>query len=257
MLEQMAGFLFAFFSHPNIVGIGLALVFGAIWLAIYQPPLFKKPWLWAVMTGSAILTPIAFAIWLFPATKGIIEPYVNLLSRKVFMDWILLAGLVPLSVAGLIQVGFKLIPVAIYRWYQDRKLDPKIGLAAGAMAGAGFGIMEAAWTHNYIFALGWTWEAVETQGIVALAGFWERFFVVGWNIGICALAGWGLAKGKGWQSYLLATLLFVLLNYTSYLISEEIVTPEIGQLIIAIWALLVTGMALWLTGRKGKSVALH
>jgi hypothetical protein len=257
MLEQMLSFWQGMFSHPSIIGIGLAMGFGAIWLAIYRPPLFKKPWLWAVMAGSAILAPIAFAIWNFPATRGIIQFYVNPLGREVFFNWILLAGLVPLSVAGLIQVGFKLIPVIIYWWYQDRKLDPKIGLAAGAVAGAGFGIIEAVWTHDYIFASGWTWAAVETQGLVALAGFWERFFVVGWNVAACALAGWGLAKGKGWQFYLLATLLFVLLNYTSYLISEKIVKPEVGEMIVAAWAFLVTGVALWLSERKEKPVACN
>ena len=257
MLERMLAFLLGFFSNPNIIGIGLALIFGAVWLAIYRPPLFKEPWLWAIMAGSAILTPIALVIWTFPVTEGIIQFYVNPLGREVFLDWVLLAGLVPLSVAGLIQVGFKLIPVVIYWWYKERRLDPKIGLAAGAVAGAGFGIIETIGTHNYIFASGWTWAAVETQGVIALVGFWERFFMVGWNVGTCALAGWGLAKGKGWQFYLLTSVLFVILNYTSYLISKKIIELWTGEVIVAVWALLVTGGTLWLSRRKEKSVARH
>ncbi len=56
MLEQMVGFFVSGFANPNIVGISLAIVFGAIWLAGYRPPLFKKHWLWAVLVSSAILS---------------------------------------------------------------------------------------------------------------------------------------------------------------------------------------------------------
>ena len=51
-LEQMVGFFLSFFANPSALGIGLAIAFGAIWLAPYRPPLFKRPWLWVVLVVS-------------------------------------------------------------------------------------------------------------------------------------------------------------------------------------------------------------
>lgn len=249
MLQKMIFFLGYFFENPSIIGICLALVFGAAWLALYRPPLFKDPWLWAVMAGSAILTPIAIDLTAFPVNNWIMQLYGNFWSQEVIAHWILLAGILPLFVAGLVQAGCKLVPVVIYWWYKDRKIDPKLGLAAGAVAGAGFGILEAQWGNNYIMATGWSWDLIQSQGIVALAGFWGRFFVVGWNIATCALTGWGLAKGKGWHLYLLASFLFVLFNYADYLVGTEVLGPVAAYLIVAVWGLLVTGAALWLRAR--------
>ena len=56
MAEEMVAFFASWFANPSIVGIGLAIAFGAIWLAGYWPPLFKKHWLWAVLVSSAILS---------------------------------------------------------------------------------------------------------------------------------------------------------------------------------------------------------
>jgi hypothetical protein len=53
VVEYMLSFLASFFANPSAWGIGLAVVFGAIWLTAYWSPLFKKPWLWAVLVGSA------------------------------------------------------------------------------------------------------------------------------------------------------------------------------------------------------------
>jgi len=255
MLEQMLNFLGHFFSNPSFLGIGLALIFAAIWLAIYRPPLIKDPWLWAVMAGSATLTPIALTITAFPVSIWITQLYRAWFGEQVFSQWILLAGLLPLLVAGLVQIGFMLVPVVIYWWRKNKKLTPNLGLAAGAVAGAGFGILEAQWVHNQLLADGYIWGIVQSQGIIALSVFWGRFFLIGWDVGACALAGWGLAKGKGWQFYLLASVLFVLLNYTEYLVGKELVEPIVGYLIVTVWALLVTGAALWLSIRKERSEA--
>ncbi|MFC2042107.1 hypothetical protein ACFLTV_01205, partial [Chloroflexota bacterium] len=62
MLEKMIEFFVSGFYFPGItltgllLGIGLGIAFGAIWLAGYWPPLFRKYWLWLVMAGSAILS---------------------------------------------------------------------------------------------------------------------------------------------------------------------------------------------------------
>ena len=255
MIEGMLGFLVYFFSNPSIVGICLALIFGAFWLAIYRPPVRKEPWLWAVMGGGAVLIPIAIAIAAFPVSIWITQFYKSWLGEQVFSEWLLLAGLLPLLIAGLVRIGLMLLPVVVFWWYKGRNIEPSLGLAAGAVAGAGAGILAAQWKHDYILASGFTWATVQSQGVIALSAFWGSFFEIGWHIGVCALAGWGLAKDKGWQFYLLASFLYVLFYYTEYLVAKELVEPIVAYMIIAAWALLVTGVALWLSGRKEKSKA--
>ena len=66
MLENMVDFFLSWFSAPSIVGIGLAIVFGAVWLVGYWPPLFKRPWLWTVLVISAFLSLIAVAFIQIP-----------------------------------------------------------------------------------------------------------------------------------------------------------------------------------------------
>jgi RsiW-degrading membrane proteinase PrsW (M82 family) len=153
---------------------------------------------------------------------------------------------------GLVREGFKLLPVVVYWWRNGRDIEPKLGLAAGAVSGAGFGIFEAQWTLNYILATGWSWEYVQMKGVTALGGFWETFFIIGVNVASCALAGWGLARGRWWQFYLLAALVYLIPNYTYVLVSKELITGVQAELLIAAWALMVTGVVLWLREREPK-----
>jgi len=253
MAQQMLAFFVYFFSNPSILGISLALVFGAIWLACYRPPLITKPWLWAVLAAGAILAPIAITVAAFPLRFGISWVYGSFWSRETLAQWALLASLPSMYLFGLVREGFKLLPVVVYWWRKGRNIEPKLGLAAGAVSGAGFGILEAQWTLNYIITSGWSWEKVQIEGLVALAGFWETFFVIGVNVAACALAGWGLAKGWGWQFYLIAAFIFVLLNYGTVLVSSGLISAVQAEFLIAALAFLVTGVALWLGERKAKT----
>jgi len=255
MIQQMGYFLESFFANPNIWGIGLAIIFGAIWLACYRPPMFRKPWLWAVLAGSAVLTLAAVTFIQIPLQIWNGQLLNHFWSQEVLLRWLLLAGVSSVLLSGLVQEGSKLVPVVIYWWRKGRNIDPKLGLAIGAVSGVGFGIFEAQWVNNVIFASGWSWEAVQANGVVALAGFWERFFVIGCHTASCALAGWGLAKGWGWQFYLLASFLHAFLNYSALLLQAGLVSAVQAELLIAAWTLLVTGGALWLRERKLAPVA--
>jgi RsiW-degrading membrane proteinase PrsW (M82 family) len=166
------------------------------------------------------------------------------------MRWLLLAGIPGVLLSGLVQEGAKLVPIVVYWWRKGRNIDPKLGLAIGAVAGMGFGVFEAVWVHNIIFASGWTWEAVQTGGLVALAPFWERFFTVAFHTASCALAGYGLAKGWGWQFYLIASFLHGSLNYSVILLQSGTLTIVRVEIFIAIVVVLVTVWALWLRWRK-------
>jgi hypothetical protein len=253
MIQQMLAFFVFFFSNPSVLGIGLAVVFGAIWLACYRPPLIAKPWLWAVLAAGAILAPIAIAVTMFPLRFGISWVYGSFWSQETLAQWALLASLPSMYLFGLVREGFKLLPVVAYWWRKGRDIEPKLGLAAGAVSGAGFGILEAQWTLNYIISSGWSWETVQIQGIVALAGFWESFFVIGVHVASCALAGWGLARGWGWKFYLLAAFVYLFPNYSYVLLTKELITGVQAEFLIAAWALIATGVVFWLRERKSKT----
>ena len=261
MLEGMIAFFVSWFIYPNILwnqvllGIGLAIVFGAVWFAPYWTPILKKPWAWAVLAGSAILSLAAVTFVQIPLQVWAGQALNHFWSQEVLMRWLLLAGIPAVLLSGLVQEGSKLVPVVIYWWRKGRNIDPKLGLAIGAVAGLGLGVFEAVWVHNTIFAAGWSWEAVQTGGLVALAGFWERFFAVAFHIAASALAGYGLAKGWGWQFYLLAAFLHAFLNYSVVLLQSGIFTIVHVEIFVAVWAVLVTGGALWLRWRKTNELA--
>jgi len=250
MLEYMVDFFLSWFSAPSIVGLGLAIVFGAIWFTPYWTPILKKPWLWAVLVSSAILSLAAVSFIQIPLQIWASQALNHFWSQEVLVSWLLLVGIPAILLSGLVQEGSKLVPVVIWWWRSGRDIDPKLGLAIGAVAGLGLGVFEAVWVHNAIFASGWTWEAVQTGGLVVLAGFWERFFAVAFHIGVSALAGYGLAKGWGWQFYLMASFLHGFLNYSAVLFGAGIFTVVQIEIYVAVVAVLVTGGALWVRWRK-------
>jgi RsiW-degrading membrane proteinase PrsW (M82 family) len=253
VIQQMLDFLPYFFASPSVLGWGLAVIFGAIWLACYRPPLISKPWLWAVLAAGAVVAPIAIAVTVFPLRAGITWVCSHLWSTETIAQWTFLLSALSMFLWGLVREGFKLLPVVGYWWYEGKGIDPKLGLVVGAISGAGFGILESQWTLNYIIASGWSWDAVQIQGITVLAGFSESFFMVGIHIASCALAGWGLARGWGWQFYLLAAFIYLVPNYSYVLTTKELITGGQAELLIAVWALVVTGVALWLRERKSKA----
>ena len=255
MVQYTVGFFVSFFQNPSALGIGLAIAFGAIWLAGYRPPLFKRPGLWAVLVSSAILALAAASFIQIPLQIWTGQALGHFWSGEVLLTWILLAGIPQILLSGLVQEGAKLVPVVVCWWRSSKNIDPKLGLAIGAVAGAGFGIFEAQWAHNAIFASGWTWEAVQTGGVMALAGFWERFFAVAFHIAASALAGYGLAKGWGWQFYLIASCLHGLLNYSVVLMQSGLFTVVHVEIYAAVVAVLVTAWALWLRWRKEAAEA--
>jgi RsiW-degrading membrane proteinase PrsW (M82 family) len=261
LIDDMINYFKSFFQNPSASGIylaisiGLAIAFGAVWLAGYRPQLFKKPWLWAVLASSAFLTLAAISFIQIPLQYWVQQALSQFWSQESSMRWLLLAGIPLMLLSGLVQEGSKMVPVVVYWWRSGKNIDPKLGLAIGAVAGAGFAIFEAQYFHNIIFAYGWTWEWVQTYGFVALLGFWERFFTVAAHIAFPALAGYGLAKGWGWQFYLIASGLHGLLNYSIVLQAAGVLTDIHAEIYIAVVAVLVTAWALWLRWRKKTAMA--
>jgi RsiW-degrading membrane proteinase PrsW (M82 family) len=250
MAEYTVGFFLSFFANPGALGIGLAIAFGAIWLAPYRPPLRSRPGLWPIFVASAFLALAAASFVQIPLQLLAGQALGNFWSEEVIMSRILLFGIPQILLSGLVQEGAKLVPIVFYWRREGKKLDPKMGLVVGAVAGAGFGMFEAQWVHNTVFATGWSWEAVQTGGLMALAPFGERFFVVAAHTAFSALAGYGLARGKGWQFYLIASGLHALLNYSAALVQAGTLTMIQLEIYVAVVAMAVTGWALWLRWRK-------
>jgi RsiW-degrading membrane proteinase PrsW (M82 family) len=260
MWQQMIGFLKSFFEYPGLkwdltlVAIGLAVAFGAIWLCAHWPPLFKKPWLWVVMVVSAFLALLAVTFVQIPLQWWTGQALQHFWTQQVLVNWLLLAGVPGILLSGLVQEGAKMVPEVVWWWRSGRNLSPKLGLAIGAIAGAGFGIFEAFWVHGRLFAAGWTVQAIQTDGFMGIAGFWERFFVVGFHIAASALAGWGLAKGKGWQFYLVASGLHALLNYVVLFLQKGTFTLVQVETWVAVVAVLVAAWALFIRWGRDEEV---
>ncbi len=256
--EQMQQFFRSWFIYPDLewklmlVGIGLALAFGAFWLVCHWPPLFKKPWLWAVAVFSAFFTLLAVVYVQIPLQYYAGQALTKLWDQATLMDWLLLAGIPGILLSGLVQEGAKMVPMVAWWWRSDNKIDPRLGLAIGAMAGVGFGVFEAVWAHNQVFMSGWTWGEVELSGLIALSPFWDRFWVIAFHMGASALAGYGLAKGKGWQFYLIAGGLHSLINYVVLPYRTGDMTFNQVEIYVAGVAALVTAWVLWLRWKKRK-----
>ena len=219
--DAMVNFLKSWFIFPGLewdlmlVAIGLAIAFGAVWLLGYWTPVFKKVWFWPVMVGSAFLTLLAVTFVQMPLQYYTDQALTNYWDRITLAEWLLLTGIPTVLYSGLVQEAAKLVPIAVWWRASGRNITPGMGLVIGAAAGAGFGIFEAFWAHGNLFNAGWTTRFITLYGFDGIMTFWERFFVVGFHIAASALAGYGLAKGKWWQYYLIAAGLHALMYYSS------------------------------------------
>jgi RsiW-degrading membrane proteinase PrsW (M82 family) len=252
----MAYFFLYFFNNPSILGWGLAIIFTAIWLACYRPPLFSKLWLWGVFFAAAVLAPVAIDITSFPIGYGLSTLLRSLMSQETIQSWSWLLSIPSIFIFGLVWEGAKLLPVAVYWWWADKEVEPKLGLLVGVVAGAGFGWLLSQWTFNYFIASNnWTWQLLQVEGFPAISAFFEGFFTLGLNVASTALAGWGLAKGWGWKFYLVACSVFLVANYTTVLVGLELISALQAQFFIATWALIVAAVSLWLLEKKTKTKA--
>jgi RsiW-degrading membrane proteinase PrsW (M82 family) len=204
------------------------------------------------MILSALFTWTAIAFIQIPLQSWAGQALLHFWNQFTILKWLLLAGIPSILLSGLVQEGAKMVPVVFFWLSNDRYINVRSGLITGAIAGAGFGIFEAIWVHNTIFESGWTWQAVQTNGYIALLGFQERFFTVGFHIAVSALACYGLAKGLGWQFYILASLLHGIVNYGAILTQKMILNTIGVEIYIAALAVALTAIVLWLRWR-GRS----
>jgi RsiW-degrading membrane proteinase PrsW (M82 family) len=261
VINQSVDFFTSAFSFPGLNGklimlaIGLGLFFGAIWLFPYWPPVIRKPRIWIIGIVSAFLTWTAIAFIQIPLQTWTGRAWLHFWNQSTLNDWLLLVGIPQILLSGLVQEGAKLVPVVFYWRRKQRSLAPRFGLILGSVSGAGFGVFEAIWVFNSIFASGWTWQMVEINGFIGLAGFWERFFSIAFHIAVSALAGYGLARGWGWQFYLISSFLHGLTNYSVLLLQNGDLGIIQVEIYIAVLAVIITAVVIglrWYKPRPGS-----
>ncbi len=228
----------------------MALVFGAFWLLLLAPLGWRKISLWLLFIGGAIVFIPAIALVQLPLQRSLSQFIVALVGAQTYQQDILVLAIPAVLVSGLVQEAAKLIPVYVYWEMRKRQILPKFGLSLGALAGAGFGVFEAQWLLNGIFAQGFNLGWVSTFGLAVLAGFWERFFTVAFHTASGALLGWGTAGRKARLFFLLTTFWHFVLNYTVVLYQTGIMTSVQTEFAIAVAADLIFFAAFLLRWRS-------
>jgi len=260
--EQMVEFGKSWFYYPGLewhlmlIAFGLALAFGAVWLLAHWPPLFKNRWLWVVGIFSAFFTLAAIIFIQIPLQYGINKGINAVFDSQTVQSWLLLIGLPLVLASGFVQEAAKIVPIIFWK-RRAGGISPLMGMAIGALAGAGFGIFEAFYGIGSTLNAGWTTAAIQSDGFIGISPFWERFFTVAFHISVSAIAGYGVARGKAVMFYVIAALLHSLVNYSSiiyqyWFISTggifgggHIAIVEM-ETYIAVIAVLVTGVAMLL-----------
>lgn len=256
MLSQMTSFFNSAFYFAGthwdaiLLSISLGLVFGAVWLFFYLPPLFKKHWFWAVAAVSAILTWTAIAFVQIPLQNWYVDAVTHFWSQTDLTNWYLLVAFPLVLISGIVQEATKLAPVLFCWWRSKKSFTPRFSLMLGAVSGAGFGVFEAIWVHNQIFVNGVSWSVVDNYAM----GLWERVFGVAFNIAVSALTGYGIAKKKGWLFWVIAAFLHGISNYSAILIDDNKLTVMQCELYLTFIAVAVTAFALWLRWSPEKEI---
>jgi len=239
VFSQIFTQLSAYFRYVTLSGSGLSLLFGLLWLLLYRPPLFKQPRLWLVMLGGGLAGVLAVSVIQTPLSSLINK----LWHEGAGVGRLLLVGLLSVVTIGLTQEGAKLLPLLVLRSRQGGQLDEQQGLSAGAVSGFGYGFLETFYVMNFLFDTGWNWDVLGNEYPALVLTGLERICMLGLNMGLSALAGWGLARGKGLRFFLLAAGLHALAAFISFLtanLSFPVVLTELALMVIIIVLTVVT-----------------
>jgi RsiW-degrading membrane proteinase PrsW (M82 family) len=268
--EQMSAFFKSWFDYPGITAgqmisaVIIGIVFGAVWLLFFWPSFSKKIWFWPLMIITGLLTILGISFIQIPLQNWASQGLSKIFDENTLVDWFLITGMPTVLITGLVQEAFKSIPVTVWWWRSGRTLTPKMGLIIGAVAGAGFGIFEAIWDGASVLGGGWTFDAVSTYGFSGgMYPFIIRIFCVGFHIAASALVGYGLAKRKWWQYFLIAAVLHALLNYSTilsmyltYVKPQEWLGALHVEIYIAVIAVIATAWALVIRWRKEPEIPI-
>jgi len=260
MLEQILRIFTTFYKLPAvepwliIMAIGLALLYGAIWLAGFLPPVFKNWKLWIFAIVSYIIPTIIISFIQYPVKTLIGQGLTGFLSLYFQQTAVvLMAGIIVVIVSGLIIEGAKLVTVFYYRLNWKQEFTPRFGLMLGALSGAVYGMMQAYVLHSQMAEYG-IGAMIEAHGMMAILPYIERFFAVAYCAGTTSLAGYGLATGRGWKFYFIVSGINAVYSYILLMLSAKVLDVIWTEIIITLISLAVIGIALWLYWKKTKTV---
>ena len=274
MLHLMTSFFNAGFYFPGynwtsiLLAIAIGVVFGGIWLFLYHPPVLKNNGLWLVFIAAAFLTWAAVSFIQLPLQVWTKDAMVHRWNPQTLSTarFILLSYIPIVLIAGIVQEAAKIAPVFFFRQRNKNDFTPQFGLIAGAVAGAGFGIFEAIWKLNLILptigifnsysimlsSVGFKSLQIILLGFTPIMGIFGSIYSVIFHIAASALVGYGLAKHRGWQFYLLAVSLNALINYGAFLAYFHKISTTEGIIWVSVPVILVTVFALWLRWHKPR-----
>jgi hypothetical protein len=258
LATQMLDSFKSFFTVPDIsagliiIGLAIALVFAAIWIAAYYPTILKEAWLWIILVAGFIFTAFFTAFLQIPLQYASTKICDLFLSHQNMRVYVLIASIPAMIIAAIIQVGSRLLPVVIYWLFNKRTMELNTALWFGVFAGAGVGIVEAFQVHSQLFMYGWNLSLIQSNGIIVIIPFIERFLIMGFHISAIAIAAYGLAKGKWWQYSLIVAALYFILNYITVLMGTQILPALYAELILFVISILTAAGALWLRWHKPK-----
>lgn len=234
-----------FFRDPNLWGILFGVLFGLFWLALLAPKQAKRGTFWVMLVAGAVVFIPAIAFVQSPLQTLIGKGLVHFWTMNQLQDKVLLAVVPQILMGGLVQEGFKLLPLLVL-FYAVRKgvVGPKSFLLMGAAVGAGFAIFETQWINNSVIAQGFTWDTLKL-GWVAYLPFFERFFATAFHIGSGAFLAYGLARGRWWQYFLSLGVVHAILNYGAVLYQIGTLTVNQAEIVIAILSAILFGLALY------------
>ncbi len=247
--HQMLSAAQIWFLYHNVSGLellvaaALAIAFGAVWLTAHWPPIFRYRWFWVLGVFSAFFTMAAFAFINTPLQFYYSKLVKHFLNAKTVSDWILLLGIPSVLFSGLVQEGAKMVGMVLYWRQEKRRITPAMGMALGAVVGVGFGIFNTFQIFSAQFGAGWTTAAL-SSGFNGIAGFWVAFFTIGLNTALSAMVGYGLARGKGWQYFLVAGGFHALFLYGHYFNAENYFDVVQLSVYIAVIAVILSAIVL-------------
>jgi hypothetical protein len=207
-----------------------------------------------LLAGLLMFAP-SIALVQLPLQAWVSRLIVVVVGVAAYQRNITLLAIPAVILSGIIQEGAKLIPIAAYAGWRKQPI-PRFGLSIGALVGLGYGVTEAQWLLNAIFAGGFNLGLVSTYGLVAISGFWERFFTVAFHTASGAVLGWGIARRKWWYFYLITVAWHVVLNYTVILFQVGAFTVWQTEFAIAMVANGLFIYAFWLRWRNLTEIEL-
>ncbi len=230
----------------SLWGAGLALLFGALWLALLMPRKLNSIWLWLVFLSGAALF-IVSILWVQTPLQTLVS---NLLTRWLgaenALKYYYVTGIPGTLISGFVQEAAKFVPIVLYWRIYQRSEEPLTLFSVGAMCGAGFGVFEAQWIINLIFSYGFKWDLVLLYGFEAVTGIWERLVTVAFHTSTGAVMGWGLAKNKAWQFFLFTAVWHSLLNYVAVWFRAQKLSVIEVEIIISILIIVPFGLAFFI-----------